>query len=100
MNSKRVDVELITNNEKELLVFNFDNKIYLDLTSDDRDKLKEFFQQLLKEVLNQDIDLNFVETERNDLFYDVAKKYVDHLKVEIESIITQKLNKIDYESDE
>ena len=87
MNSKRVDVELITNNEKELLVFNFDNKIYLDLTSDDRDKLKEFFQQLLKEVLNQDIDLNFVETERNDLFYDVAKKYVDHLKAEIESII-------------
>ncbi len=100
MNSKRVDVELITNNEKELLVFNFDNKIYLDLTSDDRDKLKEFFQQLLKEVLNQDIDLNFVETERNDLFYDVAKKYVDHLKAEIESIIAQKLNKIDYESDE
>ncbi len=99
MNSKQINVELITENERELLVFNFDKKISLDLTSDDKDALKEFFQQLLKEIINQDIDLNFVETDRSDLFYDVAKKYVEHLKIELLSITSQKLNHIDPEVD-
>lgn len=99
MNSRQINVELITENNRELLVFNFDKKISLDLTSDDGDALKDFFQQLLKEVINQDIDLNFVETDRSDLFYDVAKKYVEHLKIELSSIISQKLNHIDPEVD-
>ena len=95
MNKNIIDVELITEEEKQLLVFNFDEKIFLDLASDNAEELKDFFQQLLIKILEKNIELNFVEKDRNDLFYDVAKKYVDHLKVEIASIDNQQLNKID-----
>mgnify|MGYP001625401577 CR=1 FL=1 len=95
MNKNIIDVELITEEEKQLLVFNFDEKIFLDLASDNAEELKDFFQQLLIKILEKNIELNFVEKDRNDLFYDVAKKYVDHLKVEIASIVNQQLNKID-----
>lgn len=99
MNNQEITVDLITENEKELLVFNFDEKLSLDLTNDNAEDLKKFFQDLLKKIENQNIDIKFNETDRTDLFYDVAKKYVEHLKTEISSIVSQKLNMID-ETDE
>lgn len=95
MSNQEITVDLITENEKELLVFNFDEKLSLDLTSDNAEDLKKFFQDLLKKIENQNIDIKFNETDRTDLFYDVAKKYVEHLKTEISSIVSQKLNVID-----
>ncbi len=95
MNNQDITVDLVTKNDKELLIFNFDEKLSLDLTSDDVNNLKIFFQELLKKIENQNFDLKFNETDRTDLFYDVAKKYVEHLKTEISSIISQKLNMID-----
>lgn len=95
MNKQIITVDLVTENEKELLVFNFDEKISLDLTSDNADILKSFFQSLLQKIENQDICLELKKTDRTDLFYDVAKKYIEHLNIEITSIISQKLNIID-----
>lgn len=97
MNKEIINVNLVTENEKELLVFNFEEKISIDLTSDDANQLRTFFQMLLKNLENKNIELEFEELDRNDLFYDVAKKYVEHLKVEISSIVTQKLNIISVE---
>lgn len=70
-------------------------KLSLDLTSDNVNDLKTFFQELLKKIENQNVDIKFNETDRTDLFYDVSKKYVEHLKTEISSIVSQKLNIID-----
>lgn len=95
MNKQIITVDLVTENEKELLVFNFDEKISLDLTNDNADILKSFFQSLLQKIENQDICLELNKTDRTDLFYDVAKKYIEHLNIEITSIISQKLNIID-----
>ena len=95
MNNQEITVNLITEDEKELLVFNFAERLSLDLTSDNAEDLKKFFQDLLKKIENQNIDIKFNETDRTDLFYDVAKKYVEHLKTEISSIVSQKLNVID-----
>lgn len=97
MNKEMIKVNLVTENEKELLIFNFEEKISLDLTNDDAEQLRNFFQSLLKHIEDKNIELQFEETDRNDLFYDVAKKYVEHLKIEISSIITQKLNMISLE---
>jgi hypothetical protein len=94
MNKAIIDVELQTIESHELLVFNFDKPIHIDLTSSDADELKTFFQELLRNVVNKDVELNFLESDRNDLFYDVAKKYVEHLKTEVSSIVTQKLNEV------
>ena len=47
MNNQEITVDLITENEKELLVFNFDEKLSLDLTSDNAEDLKKFFQSKL-----------------------------------------------------
>ena len=92
MNNQEITVDLITEKDKELLVFNFDEKLSLDLTSDNVNDLKTFFQELLKKIENQNVDIKFNETDRTDLFYDVSKKYVEHLKTEISSIVSQKLN--------
>ena len=95
MNNQKITVDLITENEKELLVFNFDDKLILDLTNDDAEILKKLFQNLLQKIENQNISLELNESDRADLFYDVAKKYVEHLNTEITSIISQKLNILD-----
>lgn len=99
MNKQEITVDLVTDEGKELLVFNFDEKLVLDLTSDSAEELKDFFQNLLKKIENQSIDIKFNESERNDLFYDVAKKYIEHLKAEISSIVSQRLNEIAIEKD-
>lgn len=92
-----ITVELVTEDNKELLKFNFEESISIDLASNKSDQLKGFFQSLLKNIENQNITLKFVETDRKDLFYDVAKKYVEHLGSEIASICSQKLNMINLE---
>lgn len=94
MNKEKIDVELITEGEKQLLVFNFSEKISLDLANEDSKLLKKFFQDLLVNIIDKDVELYFVESDRTDLFYDVAKKYVEHLKNELASIVNQKLNVI------
>lgn len=92
-----IEVELVTDGEKELLKFSFEEEISIDLASNNSEQLKIFFQKLLKNIENQDITLKFIETDRKDLFYDVAKKYIEHLDGEIASICSQKLNMVDLE---
>lgn len=99
MNKQEIMVDLITDGEKELLVFNFDETISLDLTSESPEDLKSFFQKLLKKIENKNVEIKFNETDRKDLFYDVAKKYVEHLKTEISSIVSQKLNIIEIDDE-
>ena len=98
MNEQEITVDLITKEEHELLVFNFPEKLYLDLTSDNAEELKLFFQNLLQKIENKEINIKFNESDRTDLFYDVAKKYVEHLKTEVSSIMSQKLNMIEEET--
>ena len=93
MNNQEITVDLITENEKELLVFNFDEKLSLDLTSDNAEDLKKFFQDLLKKIENQNIDIKFNETDRTDLFYDVAKKYVEHFLSSNKSTVLSRANR-------
>jgi len=97
---KEIEVELVTEEKKELLKFGFDKVISIDLSSSDAKQLKTFFQDLLKNLENEDFTLKFKELEdRGDLFYDVAKEYVSDLATEIESICSQKLNVIELEDE-
>lgn len=92
MNNTDITVDLVTKDEKELLVFNFETKIELDLTSDDPNDLKKFFQELLNSTYGKKIILKFNESERQDLFYDVSKKYIDHLNNKLLSISYDEIN--------
>lgn len=101
MNNREITVDFVSDNDEKKLVFNFDEKISLNLTSDNVDELKAFFTNLLKELVSENFTIKFNEQDiENDLFYDVATKYISHLKVELEGIKKQKLMKIDEISEE
>lgn len=95
MDKKEIIVKLEKQEEKELLKFCFDVPIYIDLASDDSNQLKKFFQKLLENIVNQNITLTLTKQDGSDLFYDVAKKYVEHLESELNAIFTQKLNRLE-----
>ena len=100
MNNNEIIVTLeTTEDKKELLVFDFDNKISIDLTSTDQNQLKTFFLNLLKEIEGKNIVLKYNAGERNDLFADVAEKYVTHLKNEISSINGETLTQVELASE-
>jgi len=95
IDKKEIIVKLEKMEDKELLKFCFDVPIYIDLASDDSEQLKKFFQELLENIVNKDITLTLTKQDGSDLFYDVAKKYIDHLESEINAICTQKLNRLE-----
>lgn len=94
MNSKEILVVLVSNEGKEILKFDFEENLIIDLTSDKPEQLKSFFQQLLKNIEQENIVLKFDKGERDDLFAEVAEKYILHLQNEINSIYEDRIEEL------
>lgn len=78
----------IERNENIELVFNFENKLKLNLSSDKTKDTQEFFLQLLNEIVKLNDTITFtLEDEKEDLFHDVADKYLNNLEYEIKKIV-------------
>lgn len=80
----------IERNENIELVFNFENKLKLNLSSDKTRDTQEFFLQLLNEIVKLDDIITFtLEDEKEDLFHDVADKYLNNLEYEIKKVVSE-----------
>lgn len=92
---EKINVTIERENENVMLVFNFENVIKLNLSLDNQDELKDFFQTLLKKLfddynsLGKQYNLSFNDKEGKDLFHDVAEKYITNLDAEIQSIYSK-----------
>lgn len=80
----------IERNENIELVFNFENKLKLNLSSDKTKDTQEFFLHLLNEIVKLDDTITFtLEDEKEDLFHDVADKYLKNLEYEIKKVLSE-----------
>ena len=85
MNNK-IEVLITEDKDKAYLVFNFDEPIKIEITSDDQGNTKKMFYKILEKFVdNQDISFNF-NKERDDLYSEVAEKYINHLNTELETL--------------
>ena len=88
---KQINVCLERNDDKVYLSFGFDEPIKLELSSEKQEDVKAFFQKLLSVAFSSYLD-NQVEyifdflDEQEDLFHDVAKKYISNLNSEMQAI--------------
>ena len=72
--NNEIEVLITEDRDKAYLVFNFDEPIKIEITSDDQGNTKKMFYKILEKfVNNQDISFNF-NKERDDLYSEVAEK--------------------------
>ncbi len=70
------------------LVFTFENSIRLNLSSDKTEDTQKFFLDLLQELIRRKSVITFtLEDSKEDLYHDVAKKYLENLEQEIKKIV-------------
>lgn len=70
------------------LVFAFENQIKLNLSSDKTEDTQKFFLDLLQELIRKKSEITFLlEDSKEDLYHDVAKKYLENLEQEIKKIV-------------
>lgn len=86
---KKVEVKLVKAKDSEILSFGFETKMEIELLSDDAQKLKNFFQQILEKLFLEEFELEFVPEHDNDLYTEVSKKYIALLDSEIKTIRSQ-----------
>ena len=72
------------------LVFDFENEISLNLSSDKTSDTQDFFLKLLNILIETRKEMTFkLDDTREDLYHDVAQKYLDNLTMEIKKIIKE-----------
>ena len=70
------------------LVFTFENSIRLNLSSDKTEDTQKFFLDLLQELIRRKSGITFtLEDPKEDLYHDVAQKYLENLEQEIKKIV-------------
>ena len=70
------------------LVFAFENPIRLNLSSDKTEDTQKFFLDLLQELIRRKSGITFtLEDPKEDLYHDVAQKYLENLEQEIKKIV-------------
>ena len=70
------------------LVFFFENPIRLNLSSDKTEDTQKFFLDLLQELIRRKSGITFtLEDPKEDLYHDVAQKYLENLEQEIKKIV-------------
>lgn len=80
----------IERNENIELVFDFKSKLKLNLSSDETKDTQKFFLQLLNEIVKLNDTISFtLDDEKEDLFHDVADKYLKNLEYEIKKIVSE-----------
>lgn len=78
----------IERDDKIYLVFAFENPIRLNLSSDKTEDTQKFFLDLLQELIRRKSGITFtLEDPKEDLYHDVAQKYLENLEQEIKKIV-------------
>jgi hypothetical protein len=85
MNSE-INVTIIEEDEKAFAVFNFEEPVRIEITSDDQTNTKKMFYKILENIVNnEEVKFVFVK-EKEDLYSETIEKYINHLNAEIESL--------------
>ena len=83
---KEIEVLIDEIDDKAYMVFNFEEPIRIELTSDDQENIKKVFYNILREFVNdQEMSFKF-DKKTEDLYSDVAEKYIKHLNTELKSL--------------
>lgn len=88
---KLINITIERKDKEVFLLFHFDSILKLNLSTDGQEEAKSFFQKLLKIIFdsyndfNDEFDIKLLD-DGDDLFHDVACKYVEVLKNEIQSL--------------
>lgn len=70
------------------IVFEFSNKLILNLSSDKTADTQNFFLALLDEIIKNPNEIKFnFEDVKEDLYHDIAEKYLNNLETEIKQIL-------------
>ena len=94
MNSE-INVTIIEEDEKVFAVFNFEEPVRIEITSDDQTNTKKVFYKILENIINnEEIKFVFIK-EKEDLYSETIEKYINHLNAEVESLIADYKNPLD-----
>jgi len=86
MEKKIINCNLIENTSSEVLLeFDFDEKTYINLNSDDQNKLSATFIPLIRETLKCEIEIKLLKAQqiKNKLFEEIADEYIADLNKEL-----------------
>lgn len=88
-----INVELKKEDDVDILEFQFDNPIKINLNNSTNNELKEMFEILLKELVKRRFELRLViqDTYKTELYKDVCTEYIKALNEEIKETIESDL---------
>ena len=84
----KIVVELVEEDTQFSLKLNFDEPIYLSLTSSNSSNLKDFFVELMNKLMKYRFILDF-PSEDTDIYSNISRSYITHLNTEISSIVDE-----------
>lgn len=84
--NNEIIVNILTEEEKTYIVFNFEQPIKLEITSDSKETIKNVFYEILNHIINDNfITFEFIRTGE-DLYNDITEKYIQDLNNELEAL--------------
>ena len=88
-----INVELKKEEDVDILEFQFDNPVKINLNSSNNKDLKEMFEILLKELIKKkfELKLNVQENYKTELYKDVCNEYINALNDEIKETVESDL---------
>lgn len=88
-----INVELKKEKEFDILEFQFENPVKINLNSSNNKEIKEMFEMLLKELIKKKfiLELKIQENYKTDLYKDVCTEYIKALNEEIKETIESNL---------
>ena len=93
--NNEIIVNIATEGEKTYIVFNFEQPIKLEITTDSKETLKNIFYKILNHIINDNfITFKFTRTGE-DLYNDVTEKYIQDLNNELEALKNNFTNPIE-----
>lgn len=96
-----INVELKKEEDVDILEFQFDNPVKINLNSSNNKDLKEMFEIFLKELIKKKfaLKLNVQDNYKTELYKDVCNEYINALNEEIKETIESDLWKEIFETE-
>ena len=96
-----INVELKKEEDIDILEFQFDNPVKINLNSSNNKDLKEMFEILLKELIKKKffLKLKIQDNYKIELYKDVCNEYINALNEEINETIESDLWKEIFETE-
>lgn len=88
-----INVELKKEEEFDILEFQFENPVKINLNSSNNKEIKEMFEVLLKELIKKKfiLELKIQENYKTELYKDVCTEYISALNEEIKETVESDL---------